>query len=111
MKHKRLTAIEQRHLKKVRRKLREYEQVVLRSGFVATRAEVEWAKEEIANSPYDTYRSIEEAIVVKRGLDQYERGEYTLSSQYANNYFVMVSNKNFSKKIIILGEKIKICLI
>lgn len=86
MKYKHLTAIEQKHLKKVRRKLRRYEKVVLHSGFVATRAEVEWAKEEIDNSPYDTYRSIEEAIVVKRGLDQYERGEYALSSQYKNNY-------------------------
>lgn len=87
MKHKHLTHIEQKHLRKVRRKLRGYEIVVLHSGFVATRAEVEWAKEEIANSPYDTYRSIEEAIVIKRGLDQFERGEYKLSSRYENNYF------------------------
>ena len=85
MKHKHLTPIELRHLKKVRRKLRGYEQVVLRSGFVAIRAEVEWAKEEITNSPKGMYVSIEEAISVKRSFDEFKRGEYKVSLQYENN--------------------------
>ena len=67
MKHKRLTVIEQRHLKKVRRKLRGYERVRLSSGFVAARSEIEWAVKEIANSPADKYLGIEDAIVIKRG--------------------------------------------
>ena len=58
MKHKQLTAIEQNHLKKVRKKLRGYERVRLRSGFVASRAE------------------IEDAIVIKRGLEQFKQGKY-----------------------------------
>ena len=67
MKHKQLTAIEQNHLKKVRKKIRGYERVRLRSGFVASRAEIEWAVKEIANSPADKYLGIEDAIVIKRG--------------------------------------------
>lgn len=55
MKHKHLTVIEQNHLKKVRRKLRGYERVMLRSGFVAARAEIEWAVKEIANRTSDKY--------------------------------------------------------
>lgn len=82
MKHKHLTAIEQNHLKKVRRKLRGYERVRLCSGFVAARAEIEWAREEIANSPEGMYISIEEAISVKRSFDEFGRGKYELSSQY-----------------------------
>lgn len=74
MQHKHLTAIEQKHLRKVRKKLRGYEKVVLRSGFVATRAEVEWAKEEIANSPDWAYRDIEEAIKIRRRLDDTDKG-------------------------------------
>ena len=76
MKHKQLTAIEQNHLKKVRRKLRGYERVRLRSGFVASRAEIEWAVEEIANSPADKYLGIEDAIVIKRWLEQFKQGKY-----------------------------------
>lgn len=76
MKHKRLTVIEQRHLKKVRRKLRGYERVRLSSGFVASRAEIEWAVKEIANSPADKYLGIEDAIVIKRGLEQFKQGKY-----------------------------------
>lgn len=82
MKHKHLTAIERNHLKKVRIKLRRYERVKLRSGFVASRAEIEWAVKEIANSPGGMYIGIEEAISVKRSFDEFERGEYELSSQY-----------------------------
>lgn len=58
------------------------DKVVLASGFVATRDEVEWAKEEIADSPDGMYASIEEAISVKRSFDEVENGEYELSSQY-----------------------------
>ena len=76
MKHKHLTAIEQNHLKKVRKKLRRYERVKLRSGFVAARSEIEWAMKEIANSPADKYLGIEDAIVIKRGLEQFKQGEY-----------------------------------
>ena len=76
MKHKQLTAIEQNHLKKVRRKLRGYERVKLRSGFVASRAEIEWAVKEIANSPADKYLGIEDAIVIKRWLEQFKQGKY-----------------------------------
>lgn len=76
MKHKQLTAIEQNHLKKVRRKLRGYERVRLRSGFVASRAEIEWAVKEIANGPADKYLGIEDAIVIKRGLEQFKQGKY-----------------------------------
>lgn len=98
MKRKHLTAIEQRHLKKVRRKLRGYEKIVLRSGFIATRAEVEFAKKEIANSPEGMYVSIEEAISVKRSFDEMKRGEYEVFSQYEDNYFIMVGKMNFNKK-------------
>ena len=76
MKHKHLTSIEQKHLKKVRRKLHGYEKVVLRSGFVATRAEVEWAKEEIENSPADKYLGIADTITIKRGIEQFKQGKY-----------------------------------
>lgn len=76
MKHKHLTDIEQRHLKKVRRKLRGYERVMLRSGFVASRAEIEWSVKEITNSPADKYLGIEDAIVIKRGLEQFKQGKY-----------------------------------
>lgn len=76
MKHKQLTAIEQNHLKKVRKKLRGYERVRLRSGFVASRAEIEWAVKEIANSPADKYLGIEDAIVIKRWLEQFKQGKY-----------------------------------
>ena len=76
MKHKQLTAIEQNHLKKVRKKLRGYERVRLRSGFVAARSEIEWAMKEIANSPADKYLGIEDAIVIKRWLEQFKQGKY-----------------------------------
>lgn len=62
--------------------LKEEKKVILASGFTATQAEIDWAKEEIANSPKGVYRSIAEAIAVKRGLDQFERGEYKLASQF-----------------------------
>ena len=81
MKHKQLTAIEQNHLKKVRRKLRGYERVRLRSGFVASRAEIEWAVKEIANSPADKYLGIEDAIVIKRGIAQFKQRKYKVSRQ------------------------------
>ncbi|WP_158095911.1 hypothetical protein [Cloacibacillus sp. An23] len=71
-----MTDIEQRHLKKVRRKLRGYERVMLRSGFVASRAEIEWSVKEITNSPADKYLGIEDAIVIKRGLEQFKQGKY-----------------------------------
>lgn len=81
MKHKQLTAIEQNHLKKVRRKLRGYERVRLRSGFVASRAEIEWAVKEIANSPADKYLGIEDAIVIKRGIAQFKQRKYKVNWQ------------------------------
>ena len=81
MKHKQLTAIEQNHLKKVRRKLRGYERVRLRSGFVASRAEIEWAVKEIANSPADKYLGIEDAIVIKRGIAQFKQRKYKVNRQ------------------------------
>lgn len=74
MLRKRLTAIEKKHLQMVRRKLRGYVKIVFRSGLVATRAEVEWAKEEIANSPDWAYRDIEEAIKIRRRLDDADKG-------------------------------------
>ena len=81
MKHKQLTAIEQNHLKKVRKKLRGYERVRLRSGFVASRAEIEWAVKEIANSPADKYLGIEDAIVIKRGIAQFKQRKYKVNRQ------------------------------
>lgn len=48
----------------------------LRSGFVASRAEIEWAVKEIANGPADKYLGIEDAIVIKRGLEQFKQGKY-----------------------------------
>ena len=81
MKHKRLTVIEQRHLKKVRRKLRGYERVRLSSGFVAARSEIEWAVKEIANSPADEYLGIEDAIVIKRGIAQFKQRTYKVNRQ------------------------------
>ena len=81
MKHKHLTDIEQRHLKKVRRKLRGYERVRLRSGFAAARAEIEWAVKEIANSPADKYLGIEDAIVIKRGTAQFKQRKYKVNRQ------------------------------
>ena len=81
MKHKQLTAIEQNHLKKVRKKLRGYERVRLRSGFVASRAEIEWAVKEIANSPADKYLGIEDAIVIKRGIAQLKQRKYKVNWQ------------------------------
>ncbi len=81
MKHKQLTAIEQNHLKKVRKKLRGYERVRLRSGFVASRAEIEWAVKEIANSPADKYLGIEDAIVIKRGIAQFKQRKYKVNWQ------------------------------
>ena len=81
MKHKQLTAIEQNHLKKVRKKLRGYERVRLRSGFVTSRAEIEWAVKEIANSPADKYLGIEDAIVIKRGIAQFKQRKYKVSRQ------------------------------
>lgn len=50
--------------------------VILPSGFLATREEFEWAKEEIANSPEGKYLGIADAITIKRGLEQFERGEF-----------------------------------
>lgn len=50
--------------------------VVLGDGYVVTQAEIEWAKEEIANSPKGKYLSIADAIAIKRGIEQFERGEY-----------------------------------
>ena len=48
----------------------------LRSGFVAARAEIEWAVKKIANSPADKYLGIEDAIVIKRWLEQFKQGKY-----------------------------------
>lgn len=81
MKHKLLTVIEEKHLKKVRRKLRGYERVRLSSGFVAARAEIEWAVKEIANSPADKYLGIEDAVVIKRGIAQFKQRKYKVNWQ------------------------------
>lgn len=62
--------------------LKEEEKVIFASGYLATQAEVEWAKQEMANSPVGMYVSIEEVISVKRSFDELRRGKYELSSQY-----------------------------
>lgn len=84
MKHKHLTLIEQKHLRKARMKLRRYEKVVLRSGFIATRAEIKWAKEALKEQPED-FDCIEDVIAFKRSYDEAERGEGTVY-WYENNY-------------------------
>ena len=84
MKHKHLTPIEQKHLKNVRRKLRRYEKVVFCSGFVATRAEIKWAKKALKEQPED-FDCIEDVIAFKRSYDEAERGEGT-DYWYENNY-------------------------
>ena len=84
MKHKHLTLIEQKHLRRARMKLRRYEKVVLHGGFVATRAEIKWAKEALKEQPED-FDCIEDVIAFKRSYDEAERGEGTVY-WYENNY-------------------------
>lgn len=56
--------------------LKEEKKVILASGFTATQAEIDWAKEEIANSPKGKYLGIADAIAIRRGIEQFERGEF-----------------------------------
>lgn len=91
MDNKHLTPIEQRHLEKVRRKLRGYERIVLLSGFVATRAEIAWAKEAFKEQSED-FDCIEDVIAFKRSCDKAERGKGT-AYWYENNYLNNNNNK------------------
>lgn len=57
--------------------LKEEKKVVLASGFTATQAEIEWAKEALKEHP-DDFDCIEDVITFARSYEEAERGEGTV---------------------------------
>ncbi len=57
--------------------LKEEKKVILASGFTATQAEIDWAKDVLKNHPQKhEFAGIEDVISVKRSQDDYRNGRY-----------------------------------